>query len=120
MGAGLDPATRTLNVRGTVQQAGRLKAQMLATVTVLGVGTVNAAFVPDDAVQMLEGKTYVFIATPESTGATFERREVEVGSRSGGRAAILKGLSAGDVVVTTGAFAVKSTFLKATMSKMEM
>jgi cobalt-zinc-cadmium efflux system membrane fusion protein len=92
---------------------------MLATVTVLGVGTVNAAFVPDDAVQVIEGKTYVFTVMPMSDGVMFERKLVEVGSRANSRAAILSGLSAGDVVVTSGAFAVKSTFLKATMSKME-
>jgi cobalt-zinc-cadmium efflux system membrane fusion protein len=119
VGAGLDPATRTLNVRATVLQPGRLKSQMLATVTVLGVGTVNAAFVPDSAVQVIQGKTYVFTVMPMGENTMFERREVEVGSRTSGRAAILRGLAAGDVVVISGAFAVKSTFLKATMSKME-
>ncbi len=82
---------------------------------------VAAAIVPDAAVQMLKGKTVVFIARPAPNGsATFTRREVEVGSRADGRAAILSGLAAGDVVVTTGAFAVKAEFEKGSMPKMEM
>jgi cobalt-zinc-cadmium efflux system membrane fusion protein len=77
--------------------------------------------VPDDAVQTLKGRTVVFVARPLPNGdVSFARREVEVGSRTGGRAAILGGLAAGEVVVTKGAFAVKAEFEKGTMPKMEM
>jgi multidrug efflux pump subunit AcrA (membrane-fusion protein) len=77
--------------------------------------------VPDAAVQMLKGRTVVFIARPSPNGgATFTRREVEVGARVDGRAAIISGLAAGDIIVTSGAFAVKAEFEKGTMPKMEM
>ncbi|HUQ82757.1 MAG TPA: efflux RND transporter periplasmic adaptor subunit [Gemmatimonadaceae bacterium] len=122
VGAGLDPGTRTLPVRATVDNRnGRLKPEMLATVMAAGGPQVPAAIVPDAAVQMLKGRTVVFIARPSPNGgATFTRRDVEVGSRTGGRAAILRGLAAGDVVVTTGAFAVKAELEKGSMPKMEM
>jgi cobalt-zinc-cadmium efflux system membrane fusion protein len=122
VGAGLDPGTRTLPVRATVDnRSGRLKPEMLATVMAAGGPQVAAAIVPDAAVQMLKGKTVVFVARPGPNGSTtFTRREVEVGSRTDGRAAILSGLAAGDVVVTTGAFAVKAEFEKGSMPKMEM
>jgi membrane fusion protein, heavy metal efflux system len=122
VGAGLDPGTRTLPVRATVDnRSGRLKPEMLATVMAAGGPQVAAAIVPDAAVQMLKGKTVVFVARPGPNGsATFTRRDVEVGSRTDGRAAILNGLAAGDVVVTTGAFAVKAEFEKGSMPKMEM
>jgi cobalt-zinc-cadmium efflux system membrane fusion protein len=122
VGAGLDPGTRTLPVRATVDnRSGRLKPEMLATVMAAGGPEVAAAIVPDAAVQMLKGKTVVFVARPGPDGsATFTRREVEVGSRTDGRAAILEGLAAGDVVVTAGAFAVKAEFEKGSMPKMEM
>jgi cobalt-zinc-cadmium efflux system membrane fusion protein len=122
VGAGLEADTRTLSVRALITNAGgRLKPQMLANVLVEGVGSVAAAFVPEDAVQLLQGKPYVFVAQPDGKGgAKFQRREVAVGSRAGGRVAVLRGLAAGDVVVLSGAFAVKAEFQKATMPKMEM
>lgn len=122
VGAALEPETRTLSVRATAaNRDGRLKPAMLASVFVEGVGNTAAAFVPEDAVQLLQGKPHVFLARPDGTGgARFERREVVLGARSGGRVAILRGLTAADVVVTNGAFAVKAQFQKAAMPKMEM
>jgi cobalt-zinc-cadmium efflux system membrane fusion protein len=122
VGAGLDPGTRTLPVRASVDNsAGRLKPEMLATAMAAGGPDVPAALVPDAAVQMLKGKTVVFIAEPRPNGAArFTKRDVEVGSRVAGRAAILKGLVAGDVIVTAGAFAVKAELEKGSMPKMEM
>lgn len=119
--AGLDPETRTLSVRAAIANSAKLKAQMLANVLVEGGGNVPAAFVPDDAVQLLQGKPNVFLARPDGKGgAQFERREVVLGSRAGGRVAVLRGLNAGDLVALSGAFAVKAAFQKATMPKMEM
>ena len=122
VGAGLEPETRTLAVRGTVPNAnGRLKPEMLATVLVDGGRQMSAALVPEAAVQLISGKPTVFIVHPDATGgARFERREVEVGSRTNGRVAVLRGLAAGDVIVTAGAFAVKAEFQKGSMPKMEM
>jgi membrane fusion protein, heavy metal efflux system len=122
VGAGLDPATRTLPVRAVVDnRTSRLKPEMLATVVADGGASVPAALVPDDAVQTLKGKMVVFVARPLPNGdAKFVRREVEIGSRIGGRAAILRGLGTGDVIVTTGAFAVKAELEKGNMPKMEM
>jgi len=122
VGAGLDPGTRTLSVRATVDnRTGRLKPEMLATVAADGGPSVPAALVPDDAVQSSKGKTVVFIARPQPNGAaTFARREVEVGSRTDGRAAILRGLAPGDVIVIRGAFAVKAELEKGSTPKMEM
>ena len=122
VGAGLEPETRTLSVRANVSNAGgRLKPQMLANVVVEGVGNTSAVFVPEDAVQLIQGKANVFLAHPDGKGgARFERRDVVLGSRAGGRVAVLRGIAAGDVIVTAGAFAVKAQFQRSTMPKMEM
>jgi multidrug efflux pump subunit AcrA (membrane-fusion protein) len=45
---------------------------------------------------------------------------VEAGSRSGGRVAVTRGLTTGDVVVTAGAFAVKAELQKGSMPEMKM
>jgi cobalt-zinc-cadmium efflux system membrane fusion protein len=122
VGAGLDPATRTLGVRATVANTnGRLKPSMLATVEVEGGARVTAMLLPDDAVQLVDGKPNVFIARPDAKGgARLERRVVELGARSGGRVAVTRGLASGDVVVVAGAFAVKAEFQKGAMPDMEM
>jgi cobalt-zinc-cadmium efflux system membrane fusion protein len=122
VGAGLDPATRTLGVRATVANTdGRLKPSMLATVEVEGGARVTAMLLPDDAVQLVDGKPNVFVAHPDAKGgARLERRVVELGARSGGRVAVTRGLASGDVVVVAGAFAVKAEFQKGAMPDMEM
>ena len=121
VGAGLDPATRTLGVRAVVPNAGgRLKPSMLATVEVQGGARVVAIVLPDGAVQVIEGKPTVFIAHPDAKGgARFERRAVQLGARSAGQVAITGGLSPGDVVVVSGAFAVKAQLQKGS-TPMEM
>lgn len=122
VGAGLDPDTRTLAVRGVAHNVnGRLKPEMLATVLVDGGQRTTAALVPEAAVQLLDGKPVVFIVHPGAKGgARLERRDVEVGSRANGQVAVRRGLAAGDVVVTTGAFAVKAEFQRRVMPRMEM
>ena len=122
IGAGMDPATRTLAVRGLIlNHDGRLKPAMLATVTVDGAVSAATLIIPEDAVQSVRGKPTVFVVTPDGKGgAKLDRREVTVGAHQNGRVAILRGLSASDIVVTEGAFAVKAEFLKGGMPKMDM
>jgi len=122
VGAGLDPGTRTLAVRAAVDnRTGRLKPEMIATVTANGGPRVAAAIVPDGAVQMLKGKPVVFLVRPQPNGAArFVAREVDVASRDAATAAITHGVSAGDVIVTKGAFAVKAQIEKGATPKMEM
>jgi membrane fusion protein, heavy metal efflux system len=122
VGVGLDPSTRTLPIRSLVANgAGKLKPEMLASVLVEGSPAATAAVLPEDAVQLLDAKPIVFVAKPDGKGgATLTARQVEVASRSGGRVALSKGVSTGDLVVTRGAFAVKAQLKKGAMPQMEM
>jgi cobalt-zinc-cadmium efflux system membrane fusion protein len=122
VGAGLDPSTRTLSIRGVIRNQGeRLKPEMLASVAAAGSGGVSAPSVPEDAVQLLDGKSVVFVAHPDSMGgAHFVPHTVQLGSRSGGRIAITQGLAAADLVVTRGALAIKAQIKKGAMPAMEM
>jgi len=122
VGAGLDPSTRTLPIRAVIQNRGdRLKPEMLASVSAQGGGAIAAPSVPEDAVQLLDGKSVVFVAHPDSTGgAHFVPRNVQLGSRSGGRIAITQGLAPGDLVVTRGALAIKAQMKKGALPAMEM
>lgn len=122
IGAGLDPDTRTLPVRGVVANTdARLKPEMLANVLISGGKSTPAVILPDDAVQLLENTPTVFLVRPDGKGgAVFTRRSVEILSRTGGHVAVTKGLAQGDVVVSAGAFAVKAEFAKGSMPRMEM
>jgi hypothetical protein len=58
---------------------------------------------------------------PDSAGGGhFLARTVETGDRTGGRITIVRGISAGALVVVQGAFAVKAAIEKGKMPKMEM
>ena len=126
VGAGLDPATRTLAARAVVPNPkGRLKPAMLATVMLPAPASegsaANAIVLPDSAVQLVDGVPTVFEAMPDDKGgAHLMARPVRLGARSGNLVVILGGISAGDLVVVAGAFAVRAELKKASMPKMEM
>jgi multidrug efflux pump subunit AcrA (membrane-fusion protein) len=110
----VDPATRT--VEGRVEVAnpgGKLKAGMyIDAATEAGV-VRQALVVPEESVQDDDGKPIVFVKTGERT---FARREVETGEKSGGNIEILKGLKAGETVVTSGSFLLKSEMRKGALA----
>ncbi len=92
----LDPATRTVKVRATLDNSNRrLKAEMFVT------GEIDARQgmrmqVPAKAVYFQGGKHYVF--TEEAPGR-YTRREVAIGEEHNGATAILNGLTDGQRVV---------------------
>jgi RND family efflux transporter MFP subunit len=109
----LDEKTRT--VIGRVEVAnhdGRLKAGMFVDAALTGDGDRTALAVPEAAVQDDNGKSIVFVLTGERR---FARREIETGERLGGQVEVLKGLRAGESVVTSGSFLLKSELRKSSM-----
>ena len=64
--------------------------------------------VPEDAVQVLEGRDVVFVRTRRG----FQAREVETGSRSAGMVTILSGLESGQRIATANAFLLKAELEK--------
>ncbi len=119
VGGALDTTTRLIPVRARVDNgAQRLRAAMFATAWVEGGVRQRAVIVPDSAVQLLNNRAVVFVATPDGAGgARFERRDVQVGVTSDGRTQILSGLREGDLVVVAGAFAIKSEFARSKMAE---
>lgn len=89
-----------------------LRAEMTADAEMLGVGGSTALAVPSEAVQLFEGDTIVVRGTRLGEGMLLEAVRVRIGRRSGVRAEILEGLSAGDSVVTRGAAVAKAEILK--------
>jgi len=106
----IDPATRTIEGRVEVgNAAGKLKAGMYVEGAAAAAGERQALVVPEESVQDDLGKSIVFVKTGERT---FVRREVVTGERFGGAVEILKGLEAGETVVTSGSFLLKSEIRK--------
>ena len=127
VGAGLDPETRTLAARAVVPNPGRrLKPAMLASVLLPATApargqSATAVVLPSGAIQLVDGKPSVFIATPDGKGgARFTARAVEVAPGAGSSVAVTRGLSPGELVVIEGASAVKAELKKAASPKMEM
>jgi cobalt-zinc-cadmium efflux system membrane fusion protein len=109
LGPQLDPATRTLTVRVLIpNRDGRLRPEMYATAEIARGASRTALFVPEVAVQTLNGESVVFVRRANSD---FEVRPVKAGARADGQIEIAEGLRDGEEVVAGGAFIVKSQFL---------
>lgn len=94
-------ATAVLDVSPDGLQPGQsVRARIVPSVA----STSKAIVVPDEAVQSIEGHDVVFVRT--ATG--FEARPVTVGQRSAGRAEIVSGLSAGQIIAARNAFLLKA------------
>ena len=119
IGGALDTTSRTIPVRAVVQNAdGRLRPAMFATVWIDAGANRSVIMLPSDAIQQLDNRSVVFVARIDTKGgASFERRDVEVGSAVGAQTQVLRGLRAGEMVVVAGAFAIKSEFARPQMAK---
>jgi RND family efflux transporter MFP subunit len=109
----LDPTTRTIPVRIAVRNPGtELRPGMFASAHIEGPRTRTALFVPEDALQDVNGNQVVFTT---SDGETFKAQIVKLGTRTRGKAEVVEGLKPGDHVVVNGAFMVKGELLKGTV-----
>lgn len=106
----VDPETRTVLVRANVPNPRRrLRPEMLATVRLDSGQPQKGVVVPDDAVQLIDQRSVVFIVEPDGRGgAVFKRRDIELIARGQDRRQVIRGVKEGELVVTEGAFAVKA------------
>jgi len=101
IGASLDPATRTVKVRGSVPNPdSALKAEMYVTADLTdAAGPQPGVEVPAKALFLDGDARWVFV---EEAPGRFRRQAVRVGSEHGGWVAVTEGIAAGDHVVTEG------------------
>jgi membrane fusion protein, heavy metal efflux system len=113
----IDPQTRTAAVRCQVDNStAKLKVDMLASIR-FPTSTKRAALsVPTDALQTIDNKSVVFVQT---SSTHFEVRPVEAGATSEVRTEIVRGLKDGELIVSHGAFAVKSVLLAKELGEKE-
>jgi cobalt-zinc-cadmium efflux system membrane fusion protein len=102
----IDSTTRTIKVRGKVDNAQRrLKAEMFVSVNLPGKETMGAS-VPAKAVYLKGDKHYVFV---EEEPGKFARKEVQIGSEQDGHVLVLAGVERGERVVTDGCILLEQT-----------
>jgi Cu(I)/Ag(I) efflux system membrane fusion protein len=102
----LDPVKRTLKVRIRFDNKDTvLRPNMFARVTLLGSDIEDVVHIPREA--LIRGGTADRVVVALGDGR-FRSQVVETGLESGGRVAILGGLAAGDVIVTSGQFLIDS------------
>ncbi|MFI3221075.1 MAG: efflux RND transporter periplasmic adaptor subunit, partial [Methylococcales bacterium] len=98
--------TRTIKVRLVFDNAERLlKPDMFADVIIYADKQVNAVVIPVEAVVRSGTKNQVFVV---QGAGKFEPREIITGLSSDGNVTVLKGLKAGEEVVTSAQFLIDS------------
>jgi cobalt-zinc-cadmium efflux system membrane fusion protein len=108
VGDALDPATRTVKARGSVDNSsGLLKAEMYVTIDDAGGKVKPVPLVPARSVLTDGGKRYCFI---EDGPARFRRTFLEVGVERDGKVPVLSGLGEGVRVVTDGSLLLSTLF----------
>jgi cobalt-zinc-cadmium efflux system membrane fusion protein len=96
----VDPQSRTVKVRGTVDNKDRrLKAEMYV-IGELKIGTAPGVVVPSKAVYLRGDRYFVFV---ENSERSFTRRQVTIGAAFNQSQVVLAGLKVGEKVVVDGA-----------------
>jgi cobalt-zinc-cadmium efflux system membrane fusion protein len=110
IGDTMDPSTRTVKVRGIVNNPDRLlKAEMYVLVDVVVEDAAQAGRlgveVSSKALFMKGDDSFVFL---EDAPGIYERKQVKVGTEKDSKVPILEGISPGQKVVTEGALLLQA------------
>ena len=113
VGAMVDPQTRTVSLLAQTENPDELlKLGMFVRIMLDSASSEQVLTVPANAVVEIETEKYVFVpAGKDADHEKFALRPVEIGRQPGDRVEIKSGLTAGDKVVTSGAFMLKSELI---------
>lgn len=105
----VDDKTRTVKVRVELDNADRALRPGSYARVVIAAKSGTVLTVPASAVQRQGDQSFVFVAGDKGT---FRKRDVSLGSRTRESVEVMQGLKAGEIVVTGGAFALRSELEK--------
>jgi cobalt-zinc-cadmium efflux system membrane fusion protein len=87
---------------------------MYAVAEIAAGGAAEALFVPQSALQDLNGQAVVFL---DQGGGKYAVRPVRTGRIQGANVEVLEGLAAGERVVSRGGFVLKSQMFKSSLAE---
>ena len=106
----VDETTRTIKIRALIENPEYLlKLGMFVNGEIISQGSQEYLTVPASAVQTLGDKQIVFVKTGDGE---FHKKEISIVLQTTDQVAVSEGVNAGDIVVTDGAFLLKSDLLK--------
>jgi multidrug efflux pump subunit AcrA (membrane-fusion protein) len=109
----VDKDSRTVKIRGLIDNPQYLlKLGMFVNAELVVVSEDKYIIVPQEAVQITEGKKTVFIKTADEK---FEAREIKIKDETKDQVAISEGINEGETIVIQGSFLLKSQLLKSKM-----
>ncbi len=115
LGDQLDAETRTVPVRIVLANPGqKLRPEMYGVAEIAAGGAEDALFMPQSALQDLNGQAVVFIDKGDGKYAV---RPVRTGRIQGANVEVLEGLAAGERVVSRGGFVLKSQMFKSSLAE---
>ncbi|MBA2334373.1 MAG: efflux RND transporter periplasmic adaptor subunit, partial [Blastocatellia bacterium] len=109
----LNPQTRTVPVRVELENPGQaLKIGMYVNAAFgsLGNAESTAPVIPSSAVQSIDNRQLVFVATDKPN--VFILRYIRLGTETNGKYIVLEGLNVGDRIVNDGSFSLRAEWLK--------
>jgi membrane fusion protein (multidrug efflux system) len=103
----IDPSTRSVVVRATIPNKGRLLKPGLLMSVELQKNPREILVVPEEALIPLGREHYVFVVDRSTEPFVATRRKVSIGGRRIGEVEILSGLDSGELVITHGSLRVQ-------------
>ena len=96
----VDPQTRTVKLRGTVDNKERKLKSEMYVIGRVRIPTTDGLLISPKAVYLRGEQNYVFV---DAGKGRFERKRVRLGPSMDGRQVVYEGINAGDLVVMDGA-----------------
>lgn len=102
----LNPNTFTASVRVVMPNPNmELKPNMTATIRIIGASKGNGIIIPQSAIAEIGSRKIVYV---ENSDKTLSKRDISVKELNAGEYEVITGLTAGERIVTQGAYYLKS------------
>ncbi len=103
----IDPVTRSVSVRATLPNPDRILMSGMFMEIVLIADPRKSLSIPEEAIQPVGPRTFVFKVDDTTTPPSVQRVEVKLGPKQGGYIEVLSGLAKYDRVVTEGVIRIR-------------
>jgi RND family efflux transporter MFP subunit len=98
----INPVSRTFKVEVKLDAKNEYRPNMLSVLKIVDYKAKNAVTVPMNIVQNDQSGTYVFTAVNENGKMVAKKNPITIGKIYSGSAEVVKGISAGDQIITLG------------------